>query len=99
MASSLLLEVVCDLFADPGLEELECPFNFQGGFFGFPVTLDVEFGIVIGVHGLTTFVPEVAESDVFGETVKGVIECRFGQGLFYAELESVPKELVDAWRG
>ena len=91
MASSLLLEVVCDLFTDPGPEQLECVFDFGRCFFGFPVTFDVKFGIVSGVRRSTPFTPEVAESDVFGETGKGLIKSWFGQGLFYAELESVPE--------
>ena len=82
MLSSLVASVVGHLFLE-GLSELgEGCLQFLACFWWFPVTLDVEFGVVIAIVYAHSFLgPEVFEADVLGESVHGKVQLGLGEWL------------------
>ena len=77
------------------MKGLEASLNGGGGLGCTPLALYIQLGIVSAVVKGVLLGPEVLEADVCRESFHGPFKVGLWQGLFNAELESIPEELID----
>ena len=100
MSTFLSREVCKSGRGDFPLEGLEAFFDGWDGLWCLPCALDAQL-LVVGsiVAAAVLDGPEALEADVRCESFHSLLQVGLGEGLFNAELESIPEELVYSLRG
>ena len=72
--------------------------QFLACFWWLPVTLDIEFGVVVSIICVHSFLgPEIFEANILGESVHGEVQLGLGKWFLEAEFEAIPEEFSCAW--